>query len=144
MPKRRLFVMFIIALLVILASGAFAGMGSSNFRLNTSVISGGGATMSSTNFRANSTLGQSSPLISPDDPPYSANFDLYCGFWYTTDAIWLEACAGDFDGDGDVDGSDLAVFAATAYFLDFSTDVISTKDSRKTIFPSKGKGTSFL
>lgn len=112
MLKRRLFIIVTIALMVTLASDAFADMGSSSFRLITSVFSGGGAAMSIVNFTTNSTLGQSSPLIKPDDPPYSFNYYLYGGFWCTLDALSFEAYEGDFDGDGDVEGSDLAVFAA--------------------------------
>ena len=47
------------------------------------------------------------------DPPYSTNYDLYPGFWYTVELEPVtEPCEGDFDDDSDVDGSDLAVFAA--------------------------------
>ena len=50
--------------------------------------------------------------MDPLDPPYSANYDLYPGFWYTAITEVVELCEGDFDTDGDVDGSDLATFAA--------------------------------
>ena len=51
--------------------------------------------------------------MDPSNPPWSANYDLYPGFWYTLEAaISPNDCLGDFDMDGDVDGSDLAVFAA--------------------------------
>jgi len=91
----------------------FAAMQSENYSISTSVVSGGGAPMSSTNYQSNSTLGQSSPLMDPDYPPLSTNYGLYPGFWYTLEvAIPQNDCPGDFDNDGDVDGSDLATFAA--------------------------------
>lgn len=65
--------------------------------------------MGSANYQMNSTLGQSSPLMDPADPLYSYSYDLYPGFWYTLD-VGLE-CYYDLDGDGDVDGNDLAEFA---------------------------------
>jgi len=55
------------------------------------------------------TVGQPSPLMDPDDPPWSSGYDLYPGFWYTLAGIAY--CDGDFDLDGDVDGSDLALFS---------------------------------
>jgi len=87
-------------------------MSSDNFRIPTSVVSGGGTPMSSTSFRVNQTIGQPSPLMDPLDPPYSADYDLYPGFWYTAIPEDVELCEGDFDSDNDVDGSDLAIFAA--------------------------------
>ena len=65
------------------------------------------------------------------EPPWSASYDLYPGFWYTLEArlavcdeLWCFAVtygltvgdttynpACDFDDDGDVDGSDLAAFS---------------------------------
>jgi hypothetical protein len=43
--------------------------------------------MISENFQINSTIGQSSPLMTPPDPPFSENFGLSPGFWYTIDVI---------------------------------------------------------
>ena len=110
---------------------AFAGMGSENFQIPTSVISGGGEPAGSENFQTNSTLGQPSPLMDSADPPYSENYFIDSGFWYTLDAeagcpdlacfaLTFGLQSGDtgynrgcdFDGDGDVDGSDLAEFTA--------------------------------
>ena len=87
--------------------------------------------MGSANFGMNSTLGQPSPLMNPADPPYSDVYDLYPGFWYTLDAQIvcgdLAAFAAAFgrvsgdpeyspecdtEPDGDVDGVDLAEYAA--------------------------------
>jgi hypothetical protein len=56
----------------------------------------------------NSTLGQPSPLMEQGMDPYSENYGLLPGFWYTLDAgSW---CIYDYFGDGDVDGADLAEF----------------------------------
>ena len=112
MQKRISYTIPILILILGLSISAFAGMGSKSYNITTSVISGGGTPMASASFQNNSTLGQPSPLMDSNDPPYSAGYDLYPGFWYTLEAIFIEPCEGDFDGDGDVDGSDLAVFAA--------------------------------
>jgi hypothetical protein len=91
---------------------AYGEMGSANYRITTSVLSTGGAPMGSTNCQTKSTLGQSSPLMDPSNPPYSTNYDNYPGFWYTVGAaLAINDCSGDFNNDGDVDGSDLATFA---------------------------------
>jgi hypothetical protein len=42
--------------------------------------------MASTNFQMNSTLGQPSPLMEQGLDPYSENYGLLPGFWYTLDA----------------------------------------------------------
>lgn len=129
--KKKIFctmwaVVFILDFVVI----DFAQMQSENYRVTTSVLSGGGAPMTSATYQTNATVSQSSPLMDPADPPYSTNYDLYPGFWYTleggvagcdnlaffaaafgsvsTDSNYSSAC--DFDGDEDVDGSDLAEF----------------------------------
>ncbi len=70
--------------------------------------------------------------MDPADPPYSDNYDLYPGFWYTLEA-GMTGCENlssfaaaygavsadlnynsqcDFDVDGDIDGSDLSDFIA--------------------------------
>jgi len=106
-------------------------MQSENYSITTSVISGGGVPMASDNYQINPTLGQSSPLMDPADPPYSTSYDLYPGFWYTLEVI-IPTCddlasfttaygsitgdtnysfACDLDGDDDVDGIDLAELA---------------------------------
>jgi hypothetical protein len=85
-----------------------AEMTSTNYRITTTVMSGGGAPMASTNFQMNSTLGQPSPLMEQGMDPYSDNFGLLPGFWYTPDAGSI--CIYDYFGDGDVDGADLAEF----------------------------------
>lgn len=91
-----------------------AGMSSSNYQVTTSVFSGGGAPMSFGNYGMNGTMGQPTPL-EPNAPAQSDfSYDLYPGFWYTLDAL-LSGCLWDIEpvpGDGDVDGSDLAEYAA--------------------------------
>ena len=86
--------------------------------------------MGSAGFRGQGTLGQPTPLMDPADPPYSDAYDLYPGFWYTLEAALgcdlaeFAAAFGTVSGepgynlgcdsepDGDVDGVDLAEFAA--------------------------------
>jgi len=82
--KRNLFVIpVIIGFLSILTMPAAAVMSSNSYRIFTSVISGGGGSVSSANFQTSGTIGQSSPLMEPLDPPFSDSYDLYPGFWYT-------------------------------------------------------------
>jgi len=123
MKKMRYFPIIILTFLFCLAPNTDAEeMSSDNFRIPTSVVSGGGTPMNSNNFKINATMGQPSPLMDPLDPPYSADYDLYPGFWYTGVTEDIELCEGDFDGDDDVDGSDLAVFAADFGRTDCSGD----------------------
>jgi hypothetical protein len=88
----------------------FAGMESESYRITTSTLSGGGGAMGSANYQMNSTLGQPSPLMDSADPPWSESYWLFPGLWYTVD-LGL-GCYYDLDEDGDVDGVDLADFAA--------------------------------
>jgi hypothetical protein len=101
----------LLSALLISGSGIFslAEMQSENHRITTSVMSGGGSAMGSANFQMNSTLGQSSPLMDAANPPYSDSYDLYPGYWYT---MAVAGCFYDLDGDGDVDGQDLAALAS--------------------------------
>jgi hypothetical protein len=64
--------------------------------------------MASTNFQLNSTLGQPSPLMEQGMDPYSDNYNLLPGFWYTT--VAGSRCVYDYLNDGDVDGADLVEF----------------------------------
>jgi hypothetical protein len=57
----------------------------------------------------NSALGQLSPPMDPDDPPFSGSYDLYPGFWYVIFDLG-STCPGDSDGDKDVDGTDIAEY----------------------------------
>ena len=83
-----------------------ADMSSTNYTITTTVMSGGGAPMGSANFQMNSTIGQPSPLMEQGMDPYSDNYGLLPGFWYTIGAA-SGTCPGDFDWDYDVDGADL-------------------------------------
>jgi hypothetical protein len=114
-PRRRrmkTILILLTALILCFAPGIDADMQSLNYRIPNSVLSGGGGAAGSSNYLSHATIGQSSPLMDPADPPYSANYDLYPGYWHTLIAMTVEVCEGDFNGDGDVDGSDLVVFAA--------------------------------
>lgn len=116
-------------LILDLVPGAECSMQSSHFAITAYVVSGGGGTMSSQNFRIQSTIGQSTPLMDQDIPPYSTTFDLYPGFWYAlanypvdNDLSAFSSAFGsrvgdtfynfyyDYNGDGDVDGDDLYYF----------------------------------
>jgi len=88
---------------------ASAEMASDNYRIRSWVQSGGGSGTASENYQMNSTLGQPSPLMDPANSPYSDNYDLYPGIWYTFSLV-AETCPGDNDGDKDVDGEDLAAY----------------------------------
>ena len=112
MPDKHCLLIFTILLIFIFPSTFFAEISSTNYRIDTAVMSGGGASMGSANFQMNGTVGQPSPLMDPLEPPYSVHYDLYPGYWYTLISVIPELCDGDFNADGDVDGSDLAVFAA--------------------------------
>ena len=83
-------------------------MSSTNYRITTTVMSDGGTPMASANYQMNSTLGQPSPLMEQGMDPYSDNYGLLPGFWYTVGAG--SGCLYDYLGDGDVDGADLAEF----------------------------------
>ena len=86
-----------------------AEMANNNYRIRSSVHSAGGVSSDSANYQLNGTIGQASPLMEPLEPPLSDNYDLYPGFWYVV-AAFESTCAGDFNADKDVDGSDLAEY----------------------------------
>ena len=132
MSKNRFSTVLTLAVILSFVPVARGQMQSTNYRITTSVMSGGGVPMASDNYNMDSTLGQSSPLMNPTDPPWSPDYDLYPGFWYTLEAV-IPVCddiasfsmtfgsvsvdanynaACDIDTDGDVDGSDLAVFSS--------------------------------
>ncbi len=127
---RRLFCVLLLILLHIVflrGVGGTTGSAGDNYAIPTYVFPGGGAAMGSANFSATGTLGQSSTLMDPPDPPYSSDYQLYPGFWYTVAisggcddledfALAFGHTAAeqeygpycDSDHDGDVDGLDLA------------------------------------
>ena len=109
MIGRPLRIMFLNVLLLIFCIVSYAEMASENYRIHSSVHSAGGVPIGSTNYQLNSTVGQSSPLPDPTYPPFSDSYDLYPGFWYTLVNIGI-TCPCDFNGDKDVDGSDLAEY----------------------------------
>ena len=86
-----------------------AEMASENYRIRSSVHSAGGVPVGSTNYQINGTVGQPSPLMDPVEPPLSNTYDLYPGYWYVI-AAFESTCPGDYNGDKDVDGSDLAEY----------------------------------
>ena len=104
--RTKLFcIIFLITLSLSFSFVSTAKMASENYRIRSSVHSAGGHPTGSANYHINSTVGQSSPLMDPLEPPISDTFDLYPGFWY---AVMGPKCESGFDGDGDVDSSDLA------------------------------------
>jgi hypothetical protein len=121
--KYRCLITILALILMFIPGQTAAEMSSTNYRIPTTVVSGGGVPMGSAGFQTNGTLGQPSPLADPADPPFSDSYDLYPGFWHTLVAyVPLNDCPGDFENDGDVDGSDLAVFAADFGRTDCSAD----------------------
>ena len=125
-----IFVLVVFHVFIFTSTSHAGGSASENYAIPTSVFSGGGGSMSSFNFNATGTFGQSSPLMDPSNPPYSFNYNLYPGFWYTQEAVIACGDLGSFaatfglmdtepgynprcdsEHDGDVDGVDLAGFA---------------------------------
>ncbi len=102
-----------VLLIVIVAFGlpvfGIAEMASENYNIRNSVHSAGGVPTGSANYQINGTVGQPSPLMDSNEPPLSDKYDLYPGFWYVI-AAFENTCPGDFNGDKDVDGSDLAEY----------------------------------
>ncbi len=107
-----------------------AQMASESFRMSTSGFSSSWGVMDADVYSSQSILGQSSPIMNSEEPPYSSDFNLYPGYIYTLDAVlecgdigsfasaygstsfqsnYNPACEKDFDGD--IDGVDLSGFA---------------------------------
>jgi hypothetical protein len=123
MDRRLSVILFMVSLMAMFVMPATAEMSSTNYRITTTVMSSGGAPMNSTNFKMKSTLGQPTPIMEQGMDPYSDNYGLLPGFWYTLGAAG-GTCPGDFDWDFDVDGADLF-----EYILDsggIGLDVIAT------------------
>jgi len=82
-----------VVLVVLFVGYAYASMSSASYQILTAEFSAGGASLSSASYRVSDILGQSSPLMDQNDPPVSASYSLYLGFWYTVESE-------DADGDG--------------------------------------------
>lgn len=83
MRIKRILVAIFAALLLSFSFNSFAEMRSRSYRIPSSVLSSGGALVASVNYQVNGTFGQPTPLMEPSEPPFSDNYDLYPGFWYT-------------------------------------------------------------
>ncbi len=83
MQKGKYYIIFILIAFFGFATPIFAEMVSPNYRIATSVLSGGGTRMNSISYQGSATIGQPSPLMDTQDPPFSDFYDLYPGFWYT-------------------------------------------------------------
>ena len=80
---KTIIVVILVFVLVQVAATGYSAMQSAGYRIRSSVLSGGGPPMASAGYQVNATLGQPTPLMDPNDPPYSNLYDLYPGFWYT-------------------------------------------------------------
>ena len=92
-----------------------AEQSSTNYSIDTDVLSGGGRDCSSTNYFLMSTLGQPTAI----GPASSTNYLNYAGFWYTIPGpqegcYWL----GDINCDDTVDISDVILVLRIALALD--------------------------
>jgi hypothetical protein len=87
MKRKRASIAFLLFSLVFLVIVSSAAMESESYRIPTFVFSGGGVPMSSPSYDMNSILGQSSPLMDPNDPPTSPTYSLNPGFWNTLAAV---------------------------------------------------------
>jgi hypothetical protein len=86
MLKNKNLLILSVSLLLLLMGfivDAGASQSSTNYSIQSNVLSGGIGEMGSTNYSLWSTLGQSTPPIDQADTPYSTYYDLYSGFWYT-------------------------------------------------------------
>jgi hypothetical protein len=109
MRAKPFLVIFLTALLLSFSVMSTAEMASENYRIRSSVHSVGGVPTGSASYEINGTVGQPSPLMDSLEPPLSDTYDLYPGFWYVI-AAFERTCPGDFNGDKDVDGSDLVEY----------------------------------
>ena len=119
MKKQILYYMLPFVVLFCFATIGFGEMGSTNYRITTSVVSGGGAPMTSATYGSDATVGQSSPLMDPTTPPSSATYKNFPGFWHTAadtdgdgllnaleDLVGLDSADADSDDDGILDGAE--------------------------------------
>ena len=79
-----------------------AGQSSTNYTIETDVVSGGGGTSVSTNYMSEHTVGQPTPIETSGTGSSSANYTNYPGFWHAT----LGLPSPDTDGDGIPDSLD--------------------------------------
>ena len=86
MKKKTFTILGMLAIFLSASAAGNAEMSSTNYRIPTTVMSGGGGPMGSANFQMNSTLGQPTPLMEQGMDPYSDNYGLLPGFWYTIGA----------------------------------------------------------
>jgi len=74
------FILFLCFLM--LSAYPSAAMESTTYKIPTTVISGGGSPMASPSYKVDYSLVQPTPLMDPNNPPTSASYDNYPGFWY--------------------------------------------------------------
>ena len=106
----------IFLMMTLISAGVLnAQQSSTNYSIETDVLSGGGRDCSSTNYFLISTIGQATAI----GPASSANYINYAGFWYTIPepregCYWL----GDINCDDAVDISDVILVLRIALTLD--------------------------
>ncbi len=111
--KIKVFSLFgMLAIIVNVSAAGFAEMSSTNYRTTATVMSGGNS-MGSANFQTNCSVAQPTPIMEQGMDPYSDDYGLLPGYWYT-EAAPGDNCPGDLDGDRDVDGRDLADYIVDA------------------------------
>lgn len=86
-----------------LVVGAAAHAGGGSFAITRYTIDGGGGVSSGGGFTVRGTIGQPDASIVPAT---GGGFALSGGFWFSSTPA---PCPGDFDGDGEVGASDLAI-----------------------------------
>lgn len=91
---KRIVTLFTIMFIASIVPGAMAKMTSTNFQAKNTEITVGGSLMSSDNFNGRLVVDQASPLEE------------------------IVVCFGNHDTDHDVDGKDMAEFAASPHSLD--------------------------
>ena len=108
--KYRWYLSFIVMMILLMSMRiVFGGQSSPNYSIDIDVVSGGGGDSISGNYGLFSLAGQPSAIGTSS----SSSYDNYAGFiWALVGLPAANLCEGDFDNDGDVDGSDLAIFAA--------------------------------
>jgi hypothetical protein len=92
-----------------------AQMQSANYRITTTVVSGGGGSMNSTSFQINGTLGQPTPIMEDGMDPFSDNYSLLPGFWYTLTSGGEEPIIDDIVFDGCISDLCESTIAVTAH-----------------------------